>query len=300
VRIHGVLLVRNGAHSLRATILHHLSFGCEHIHVLDNGSTDGTSTILRRLAGRTPITWRRHEGAYAQGELLTGLVHDAAAAGADWALIFDHDEFWSARRPLREELAEAGDAAAIRGTVIDFAQRRDVQRLSVRNLLTCVYRAPHTFDPVEGKRRVEEGSGSFLEVGRNPRMVVRASRDAVIRKGAHWTEGELRDVDGLHVLHAPLLAREALERKAEHGERVIEAGFVEPESWEHRRWAAARREGRLHDHWASVSVDERGCVALPDGTRRQFVYDPRLRRAAAPLVRPPLKQLAARGLARSY
>lgn len=302
MRVHGVLLVRDGVTTVRATVLHHLSFGCERIHVCDNGSTDGTSEVLARLARRTPITVERDTGGFDQAERRAALARGAARAGADWVLVFDADEFWTARTSLREALERAGDAHALRVPITDFAQRREVERRSHRAPLTIEYRAAETVHPYDGEALVTAGEISFLEVGRVPRLLFRATEDVSVSAGVNTSSntGPIADADGLEILHAGIQAREVLLQKAEHGERVDASGFVGNESWEHRRWAEIARRGDLDGEWPALSVDADGCVQLPSGERRRFVHDTRYRDIASRYIRSRPKQFAARLLARSY
>ena len=96
----GVLVVRDEVDVLRVCVLHHLFAGCERVLVLDNGSTDGTVTVLRRLAERLPLSWSSDAGPYRQAEFATGLASEAASLGADWVLPLDADEFWTAPESL--------------------------------------------------------------------------------------------------------------------------------------------------------------------------------------------------------
>ena len=114
-------MVRDEVDIVRLCVLHHLTAGCERILVVDNGSSDGTTTVLRRLAKRTPVSWTFDPGPYAQDELMTGLVGEAARAGADWVLPLDADEFWTGEADLRAALCvtprhrgDAGPASRLR------------------------------------------------------------------------------------------------------------------------------------------------------------------------------------------
>jgi glycosyltransferase involved in cell wall biosynthesis len=304
MRIHGVLLVRDGVDSLRLCLVHHLMLGIERIHVVDNGSTDGTLEVLRRLARRTPITWTSAPGPYHQHVVVTELVHEAARQGADWVVPFDHDEFWvSGGRPLRDALAEADGAAAVSVPMVTFAQRRGVKRSRARALLTMEHRAERTVEPVEAQELVEAGRLSFLEYRYPPKLIFRASTTVDVQRGAHWSRNldaaDVATAPGLEILHAPLPARDALERKAEHGARLIDAGYIEREGWHVRRWARLERDGGLDGEWATLSVDRDGCIEV-GGERRRFVRDTRLRDSIAWLVRSPVAQAAARALRRSW
>ena len=300
MRIHGVLMVRDGVATLRVCLLHHLALGCEHIHVLDNGSTDATPVVLARLARKLPISWSRDGGPFRQHEAVTALAHEAARRGADWVLPIDDDEFWVGA--LRDVLAEADGAAALAARVTCFAQRRRVRRASPRALLTMDHRAPRPDEPVRAQALVEAGALSFLEYAYPPKLVLRASERVQLARGAHAAEGldgPIASTSRLEVLHAPIAAQGVLQRKAEHGARLEAAGFVEREGWHVRRWAALARQGLLEAEWPSLSVDGGGCVVV-GGQRRQFVRDGRLAEAVARWVRPPHEQAAARALRRSF
>ena len=57
MRVFGILVVRNAVDAVRLCVLHHLCVGCERILVVDNGSSDGTTTVLRRLQTGTPLSF---------------------------------------------------------------------------------------------------------------------------------------------------------------------------------------------------------------------------------------------------
>jgi glycosyltransferase involved in cell wall biosynthesis len=68
VRVFGNTTVRNAAGTIRISVLLHLALGIERILVLDNGSTDATPSILRRLQ-------RRYAPIRARGTLVRAAEH---------------------------------------------------------------------------------------------------------------------------------------------------------------------------------------------------------------------------------
>src|SRR3712207_2759388 len=119
------MVVRDGVHFIRLCVLHHLALGVSRIHVVDNGSSDGTRTVLRRLAQRVPLSWTSDPGPYLQHVLTTGLAHEASRSGADWVLPIDHDEFWFSRDRLHDALGRAAPAtAAVEAPLVNFVQAR--------------------------------------------------------------------------------------------------------------------------------------------------------------------------------
>lgn len=299
MRVFGLLVVRNGVDMVRLCVLHHLGLGLERILVVDNGSSDGTPTVLDRLARKLPLTWTSDPGPYRQHEMFTRLAHEATRAGADWLMPLDHDELWVSERPLPEALAVPAGAVSV--PVVNFVQRRAQARPSPRAPLTMTLRAARTVEPIRAQELVERGQLSFLEYEYPRKLIFRASERLQIQRGAHWArelDGPVVRGEGVTVLHAPLPSRAALDRKVLQGRRIVEAGFVEREGWHTRRWAGMAANGQLAREWRALSYEDGHLDVY--GTPHPLVADPRLRDAAAPWVRSPLAQLAARVLRRSY
>ena len=302
MRVFGVLVVRDEVDIVRLCVLHHLTAGCERILVVDNGSSDGTTTVLRRLAKRTPVSWTFDPGPYAQDELMTGLVGEAARAGADWVLPLDADEFWTGEADLRAALASRPDTGATQVRRVDFVQGREQRAPEARGVLGMTMRMAAPIDVTdEAVRRFRAGELSIFELEPAPKLALRASTELVVPRGAHVASGlpgPIVVAPELTILHAPLRARTCLDRKAEHGRRLEQAGAAEMQGWQVRHWAAQAERLRLDAEWAANSHSG---GALDVGPRRvELIHDDRLRRALAGWVRSPVQQLAARALRRSY
>jgi hypothetical protein len=301
-RLFGVLLVRDEVDIVRLCVLHHLSAGCERIIALDNGSTDGTKTVLRRLAARVPLSWSSDPGPYQQGEFVTGLAREAARAGADWILPLDADEFWVAPGGLAEGLERRSHTGGVQVARDDFVQRRDKRRRMPAGVLTMTMRVP---SPSPDPAAVDDfigGRSSMFELRVGDKLAMRATAELVVERGAHTASGLAappEEATDITILHAPLRARECLERKAEHGERVEQAGWGASQAWHVRHWAGRVRAGALDEEWDAHSYDGDGTLWI--GSRRlPLVRDDRLADALRRWVRPPARQLAARALRRTY
>jgi Glycosyl transferase family 2 len=302
VRIFGLLVVRDEVDILRLCVLHHLTAGCERILVVDNGSSDGTGTVLRRLAKRTPLSWTVDPGPYRQDEFMTGLAHEAARAGADWILPLDADEFWTSETDLETALEARPQSGAAEVGRVDLVQRREQLTPQPHGVLTMTMRVAAPTEVTDDSiRRFLACELSVFEIRAAPKLALRAAPDLFVPRGAHHASGlpgPVVPAPDLTILHAPLRARSCLERKAEHGWRLEQAGAPEPQGWQVRHWTAQAAQGKLDAGWAASS-HSRG--ALDVGARRvPLVPDDRLRRALVRWVRPPAKQVAARALRRSY
>lgn len=92
-----ISVVKNEADIIERTITHLVEQGVDSILVADNGSTDGTLSILRTLEDRLGIYVAvDHEPGHFHGQKMDALARAAARAGADWIVPFDADELWFA------------------------------------------------------------------------------------------------------------------------------------------------------------------------------------------------------------
>jgi glycosyltransferase involved in cell wall biosynthesis len=251
---------------------------------VDNGSSDGTYEQLAELARELPVTVTSDPGPFEQGRTFTALARQAHAAGADWVLPLDADEFWLPCGDLHELLGST-KAGALSAPVVNFAQRRGRRSRGPRSLLTMTRRVAEPVDPAVGVKEVERRRLAYVEVRYPAKHVVRAGPRVVLANGNHWVRGvpgRVRNTDRLTCLHAPLRTPADLALKAEQGERVEARGFVPRESWHVRRWSRMAEEDTLAADWAANSYRD-GCLDVY-GHPRALVRDSRLREAVAPFV----------------
>lgn len=280
-----VMVVRNEADLLPINIRYHAAQGITEFRVVDNGSSDATADRLRDLAQTVRIRWTRDEGPFHQAEMVTRLAAEAARAGADWIVPIDADEFWSAGgRRLAEALA-ASSAGAIEAPVLNFVQHRGRRARGEAALLTMTGRVATPYDYEQCRELVESRQIAFVEMQYPAKWLVRASPDLRIHPGAHGVDG-IVGVPGaspeIVCLHAPIRSRVVLDARAEHGRRLIEAGFFPEHGWQNQRWHRLHTEGRLEEEWRANSTED-GYLEL--GLRRTpLVFDPRLRNAVRPWI----------------
>lgn len=116
VRLAAVGMVRNEADIIEAFVRHTLGF-VDELWLVDHLSTDATPSILDRLqAEGLPLKVTRHsENAQSQEILTSRLGQQAFAAGADWVVPLDCDEFIAV--PDTDSLRVALAAATAAGVV---------------------------------------------------------------------------------------------------------------------------------------------------------------------------------------
>ncbi|MHB1130995.1 MAG: glycosyltransferase [Chloroflexota bacterium] len=283
--VFGVMVVRDEVDIIEVNIRYHLSLGVQRLLIIDNGSTDGTRSILEHLSeSDSRVSWRPDDGPLHPSQLTTALAREAFCLGAKWIMPIDADEFWYPTGISLGQLLEATDAGALSVQVVNFVQRRE-QRLSAPGALGYVtMRVAEPVGPVEAcERLVSEKKISYVQAVCPIKWLSRASAALTIDGGNHSVQGFVgpsRCCPQLTVMHAPLRAMSVLKAKAEHGRHVVEAGFLSGDSWHLRRWWQLEQQGELDDEWRANSYEGDSLDVF--GNQQPVVYDPRLRDALRP------------------
>jgi hypothetical protein len=285
MRLFAIATVRNESDIIGLNVRYHLWRGVDRFFIVDNGSTDGTTECLSRLARDRRVSWTRDDGPWHQAEAQTELARTAARAGADWVVSIDADEFWTpAGRgdSLQRALADCR-GEAVRVPVVNFVQDRRAGDLRPGLVLSMVYRVASPVGPPEAcEQLVEAGEIAYVEMEYSPKVIARASEAMGFITGAHGVAGltpiEVVATDRIVCLHAPLRARSILESKAEQGQRCEAAGRLPGEAWHVRRWyRLADQPGALDAEWAANS--QRDGTLQVGGREHRLVRDTRLRDA---------------------
>jgi hypothetical protein len=284
VKITAVMVVRNEADLLGVNLQYHAAQGISEFRILDNGSSDRTPQLIREMARRLSVLWTRDEGPFHQSEMMTGLAREAHRAGADWIVPVDADEFWNAgSRPLVRMLEQSA-AGAIVAEVRNFIQERDTSSEGSAALLTMTHRTGKARGNTEQSwGLVESGQIAFVEIECPRKWLLRSSEALTIGAGAHDAGGVAGPVipsSQVVCLHAPIRSRRALDAKAEHGQRLLEAGYPPYHGWQNQRWHRLQTEGRLDEEWRANSV----CDGHLGERRTPVVFDPLLRDAVREMI----------------
>jgi glycosyltransferase involved in cell wall biosynthesis len=293
MRVAALMMVRNEADIVAVNVRYHRSVGITDFFVIDNGSVDSTPQVLAELAREIPgVRWTRDTGSFHQALITTGLAQEAHAAGVDWVVPIDADEFWYPGTSGFSGVLASCDAPALEVDLATFVQRRDVEALHEHSLTTMTGRiqVPH---PYEGARNaVETGVIAYVEMAYPSKWISRASATLAIHSGNHAVDGidGLRSTtDAIVCFHAPLRARAVLPAKAGYGRRLRELGVDAESGWHLQRWADLETSGGLDDDWSANSWRLVGADAVIDPPRgaKPIVFDPRLRDLVQPFLPRP-------------
>lgn len=289
MRLYGISMIRNEADIIRINVLYHLSVGFDRIFILDDGSTDGTEKILKKLARDPRVRWTSGTNSnFQQGEVFTELAREAHREGADWVVPVDADDFWHARRGSFKGVLSATSAVALSVKTIDFIQRREQQKSVPEALLHMTRRVEEPVRRGEAPALLKEGKTSYVEMARVPRWIFRPSADISLVRGAHSVEGiegPREETNEIFCMHAPLRSRAILEAKAISASRRgrKKSGTGLGPGWLYSRWWEMQGESGLEEEWAANSY-QNDCLDIY-GEPHPVIFDPTFRDSVAPFVR---------------
>jgi hypothetical protein len=287
IKIAAVMVIRNEADLLDVNLRYHAAQGVTEFRIVDNGSCDSTPARLHDLARELNIRWTIDGAAYHQADLATELAAEAFREGADWILPVDADEFWSAGDCCLIEALANSPAEAIEAQVINFIQERSNTLAGAAALLTMRSRV-RALHPYAGCRElIERRQLAFLEMSYPTKWLTRAAAGLRIRAGGHGAVAAATDPTpsmGIVCLHAPIRSKQVLEARAEHGRRLMEAGYPPEHGWHNQRWHRLHAEQQLDGEWEANST--RGGYLEIGPRRAPVVSDHRLCNAVRPWIAP--------------
>lgn len=266
-----IMMVRNEQHIVASSIGHLLTtLGVDRIYVTDNGSTDRTPDILRRIAGSTSrVVVDFHPGDFRQADIFTALARRARLEGMDWVLPTDADEFFWLRPGVSlASLCSRDGIGGYRLSVCNFLQARPVRRDWFGSLLTMGVAAVPFGSVADGRGMVGSGEIPFVRITCPSKLLLRTAASLEIAFGNHdasHTAGPLAALEDGVILHAPIRSPGHLRRRAEVGRRT-EAVTPDPgQSW-HVKRIAAMDTAALDEEWRRNSYAPLRPV-LPGKTR---------------------------------
>ncbi|MGI4802712.1 MAG: glycosyltransferase family 2 protein [Janthinobacterium lividum] len=252
--IAALLMVRNEEHIVATCIGHLLNtLRVDRVYVTDNGSTDGTPDILRRIASRTDrVVLASDAGDFRQGEIITALARRAAADGFTWLLPTDADEFfWFQPGHSLATLCRRDGIGGYRLEMCNFLQARPIRRDWPGALgLMAVAAIPSGTLPTDAAR-VGAGTLPFVCITYPTKLLLRATPALTIAFGgpdAAGTAGPLVPTTDAEILHAPLRAFDRLHRRAEAGRRSYVTTPEPNQSW-HIKRIAEMNAAELEPEW---------------------------------------------------
>ncbi|HET6621113.1 MAG TPA: glycosyltransferase family 2 protein [Dongiaceae bacterium] len=275
-------IVRNAADLAPLTVLHHHLVGAETVWVIDNGSSDGTYELLRRLADKVPgLRVDRDDGPFDQARMATDMANALLREGHRLIVPFDSDECWDLSIPRLARFMAGRGVNAVEGMVVNYVQARSVQAPVPGSWKLAVRRVERPMDPGDLRGSMTKARHSFVQLIFPPKMLAAppAGSQVDICKGAH----EIR-FDGclmarwrrVACLHLPLRAASELEKRV-NDYKARHAPFRRFARWGWRldHWSDVLASGGIEREWAANSYGADGMLDV-FGRTAPTVRDDRL------------------------
>ena len=199
----GLSVVKNEADIIEAMVRHNLTF-VDHMHLIDNGSTDGTTEILGALAAETnSVTFESNPVlGHRQKELVNEFVkHRAAQYEPDHVVLLDGDELLM------------GDAAELRKLC------SDVETPVVLNWTTYVATTDDDASECNPIKRIRHRRTKERPAFSKITFPAKLFQDATVSAGMHglFRDGQRvngRTTDAVCIAHFPVRSRQQVMSKS--------------------------------------------------------------------------------------
>ncbi|GAB3616049.1 hypothetical protein GCM10027416_06060 [Okibacterium endophyticum] len=275
------IMVRDEADIIAPMLDHHLDQGVDVVIVTDNGSKDGTLSILQSYADRGLIDLRSdpiHKKQ--QSQTVTAMARDAYTHyGADWVINADADEFWlPVDRHLTLSQVFDKIPKELRSFVVPVVDMTGPPAMHGSGMSRLIYRDLRTTEQLNELGLLAHSTHDSVHVG---------DRHVEVAQGNHYVSiasaGEPEPELSIEVLHLPWRSWDQYRKKVENAGRAYAASDMTPSPNHHgiRDYHRLQR-GTLFAHYIARHPDDQAIKrGLESG---EFAEETVLAQRAAPVA----------------
>ncbi len=245
IKISMVILVKNEEDIIEKNIRFHSKIGVDNFVILDNGSTDNTTDILKSLQKEYEIVLDYNPSkAYKQKEWMTKLAKKAKKLfNPDWIINNDADEFW---RPINANSLK--EVLNFKGGVLQVPRSNMILYEGLDNWKNSEYRVANQILTREDYENLNIMLG---KIGRktiiNPYGYIKTGAgNHNAEHIAFWKKMEFRKI---HIYHYPFRTYKQFENKAKLYVEVLKANPNAKIGPHVKKWAKQYLEGKLEEEF---------------------------------------------------
>ncbi len=255
---------------LALSISHALMHHVDEVYVLNHLSADesveGIAEIQELWQDRVHI-FNFHDEHYWQEASTNLLIEMCRSKPTDWIYVFDADEFILTQnnKPLRDVLDGIDPKySVVKYDVQNWISNVNFDETRIDHYRTLRYRSIPSLlnadidDIIKG---IEQGDLNYFDVQLfYSKVIFRNGSISWLSAGAHFlkepTDISVCNIDSneLRVAHFPLLSRNRLQLKAEHGMRLIQDGFSAYHGWQGQIIYRLFKSGLLDEFWNNHAI----------------------------------------------
>lgn len=228
-----LFLVKNEEDIIGQSVSHALGQGCDHVLVVDNGSSDRTVEIVRSLRDeRVHLGFDRLE-AYYQAHKMSFLARWARRHGAGWVVPVDADEFWYVDDGLLADHLRCHEAPLVEGEITNVFPTTQTPVIQGLSGVPGSVRWDHTVHALH-------------------KVALRTHPLAWINMGNHSAVRPGLTVGGIRIVHVPWRSYEQFARKMRQGAAALAKTSLDAGTGGHWRAYGGAGEEQLRAKWSQI------------------------------------------------
>jgi len=242
MKIAMTLIVKNEEDIIEENIKFHSNQGIDYFLVIDNGSTDQTYEILKKLSKNYNIQLSQYLGKFEQKKLTTQLTKKAKKLfNPKWIINNDADEFWVSKnyKSIKESLSK------IDGSVLWARRYNMIMYEGIKNYKESIYKVVNPID-YKIKPTPNKVFGKLVrKIIINPKGYIKTNSGN--HSAEHFIFWQKKDYEDITVYHYPIRSFEQLKKHIKDRVQALKSGVPMGGHIEH--WLKLKTEEDFQKEW---------------------------------------------------